>query len=259
MQALGKLVPGRRAEVFAVLHKGAHFLAQGVIIPGSATHPQNGARFREQLLTGQRIERRDQGGTAQIARDPTNHDDTRIRWGARCQTGALHFESVVVHPWSSSGPVPGPRLFPMLFPGRRRVLTYCLPPLTIPLVCCQIKSFRHVTRVARPEHGGAHRPAVWAAHHEALGSDAVVAPHAFAPQLVLGSGWCVSGATPQGQPWTPTVRLPYTRDGLSALRMEGLCPFCRPSLCRHVHRALLRHGLRDVTPYCTRHSFSPKA
>src|SRR5882724_995413 len=63
MQALGKLVPGLRAEVFAVLHKGAHFLAQGVIIPGSATHPQNGARFREQLLTCQRIERRDQGGT----------------------------------------------------------------------------------------------------------------------------------------------------------------------------------------------------
>src|SRR5438445_10441295 len=115
MQTLGKLVPGRRAEVFAVLHKGAHFLAQGVIIPWSAPHPQNSAWFREQVLTCQSIERRDQRGTAQITRDPTNHDDTRIRGCAVCQTGALHFESVFVHPWSSSGPVTGPRLLPMRF------------------------------------------------------------------------------------------------------------------------------------------------
>src|SRR5215510_3443199 len=117
MQALGKLFPGLRAEVFSVLHKGAHFLAQGVIIPWSATHPQHGERFREQLLTCQSIERRDQGGTAQIASDPTNHDDTRIRWCAVCHTGALHFESLFVHTCSSSGPVTGPRLLAMFFPG----------------------------------------------------------------------------------------------------------------------------------------------
>src|SRR5207245_6411986 len=110
MQALGKLFPGRRAEVFAVLHRGAHFLAQGVIIPGSATHPQNGERFREQLLTCQSIERRDQGGTAQIASDPTNHDYTRIRWCAVCHTGAMHLESLLMHPCPSSGPVTVPPL-----------------------------------------------------------------------------------------------------------------------------------------------------
>src|SRR5215510_10878497 len=105
MQALGKLVPGRRAEVFAVLHKGTHFLAQGVIMPCSATYSQNGERFREQFLTCQSIERRDQGCTAQIASDPTNHDDTRIRWCAVCHTSAMHFESLLVHICSSSGPV----------------------------------------------------------------------------------------------------------------------------------------------------------
>src|SRR5262249_55677313 len=76
MQARGKLVPGRQAEVFAVLHKGAHFLAQGVIIPGSAPYPQNGARFREQ-----------------------------VRWCAVCHTGAMHFESLLIHTCPSSGPV----------------------------------------------------------------------------------------------------------------------------------------------------------
>src|SRR5712691_222186 len=112
MQTLGKLVPGRRAEVFGVLHKGAHFLAQGVIIPWSATHPQHGERFREQSLTCQSIERRDQGGTAQIASDPTNHDDTRIRWRAVCHTSAMHLESLLIHPCLSSGPVIGPLLLP---------------------------------------------------------------------------------------------------------------------------------------------------
>src|SRR6266487_1904722 len=114
MQAFGKLPPGLVAKVFSVLHIGAHFLAQGVIIPDSATHPQNGERFREQFLTCQSIERRDQGCTAQIASDPTNHDDTRIRWCAVCHTGAMHLESLLVHTCASSGPVTGPLLLPML-------------------------------------------------------------------------------------------------------------------------------------------------
>ena len=33
---------------------------------------------------------------------------------------------------------------------------------------------------------------------------------------------------PPGQPWTPAVRLPHRRDGLSALRMAVLWTFHRP-------------------------------
>jgi hypothetical protein len=31
--------------------------------------------------------------------------------------------------------------------------------------------------------------------------------------------WCLIGATPRGQPWTPAVILPHGRNGLSARRM----------------------------------------
>jgi hypothetical protein len=49
--------------------------------------------------------------------------------------------------------------------------------LTMPLVSCYIKSFRGVSRVARPEHGSAKMTAVWASYHEALCRDGAVAPH----------------------------------------------------------------------------------
>ena len=50
--------------------------------------------------------------------------------------------------------------------------------------------------------------------------------------------WCLSGATPRGQPWTPAVTLPHGCDGLSARRMAVLWTFREPSLCRHVRREL---------------------
>src|SRR5215471_11739163 len=57
----------------------------------------------------------------------------------------------------------------------------------------------------------------------------------------------LSGATPWGQPWTPTVPLPHRCDGLSAQRMAVLWTFCAPSLCRHVCGELLRNALCDFT------------
>ena len=42
--------------------------------------------------------------------------------------------------------------------------------------------------------------------------------------------------------------LPHMRDGLSVRRMAVLCTFRKPSLCRHVHRQLLRNALLDLTP-----------
>jgi len=44
------------------------------------------------------------------------------------------------------------------------------------------------------------------------------------------------------------MTLPQERDGLSARRMAVWWTFREPSLCRHVHRELLRSGLLDVTP-----------
>jgi hypothetical protein len=36
------------------------------------------------------------------------------------------------------------------------------------------------------------------------------------------------------------------RDGLSALRMAVLCPFCRSSMCRYVHCELTRNEVLDL-------------
>ena len=56
------------------------------------------------------------------------------------------------------------------------------------------------------------------------------------------------GATPRGQPWTSAVTLPPGRHGLIAWRMAVLSTFREPSLCRPVHRELLRSAVLDVTP-----------
>ena len=66
------------------------------------------------------------------------------------------------------------------------------------------------------------------------------------PWLALSSGWRLSGATHQGEQGTPALMLPSMRDGLSALLMEVWCPFRRSSVCRHVHRELMRNALRDL-------------
>jgi hypothetical protein len=59
--------------------------------------------------------------------------------------------------------------------------------------------------------------------------------------------WCLSGAMPRGQPWTPAVTLPHGCDGLSARRMAVWWTFREPSLCHHVRHELLRNALLDLT------------
>ena len=66
--------------------------------------------------------------------------------------------------------------------------------------------------------------------------------------LSLSAVWWLTGATPWGQPWTPAVTLSHGHDRLSAWRMAVFCTFRKPSLCRHVHRELLRNTLLDLTP-----------
>ena len=60
-------------------------------------------------------------------------------------------------------------------------------------------------------------------------------------ELSLIAMWCLIGATPRGQPWTPAVTLPHGCDVLSERRMAVLWTFRTPSLGRHVHRELLRN------------------
>src|SRR5438093_3012468 len=66
-------------------------------------------------------------------------------------------------------------------------------------------------------------------------------------ELSLIAMWCLIGATPRGQPWTPAVTLPHGCDGLSARRMAVLWTFREPSLCRHVHRDLMRNAVLHLT------------
>src|SRR5215468_6919440 len=87
-----------------------------------------------------------------------------------------------------------------------------------------------------------------AAHHEeceAIRPFLLSGAATGVPLLAVG---CLIGATPRGQPWTPAVTLPHGCDGLSARRMAVLWTFREPSLCRHVHRELLRNALLDFTP-----------
>src|SRR5438132_6810356 len=59
--------------------------------------------------------------------------------------------------------------------------------------------------------------------------------------------WCLIGATPRGQPWTPAVTRPPGCDGLRARRMAVLWTFREPSLCRHVRRAFMRNAVLHLT------------
>src|SRR5215468_1990214 len=105
-----------------------------------------------------------------------------------------------------------------------------------------------LTVVARPRLGGENSIGRRASQHEefeALGS--FLLPCAVTRGALLAV-WCLRGATPRGQPWTPTVTLPQGRNGLSAWRMAVLSTFCEPSLCRHVHGELMRSALLDLTP-----------
>src|SRR5262245_16753948 len=96
--------------------------------------------------------------------------------------------------------------------------------------------------------GGEKRRGGRAPHHEeceAIGSFLLLCA---ATGVSLLTVWCLSGTTPRGQPWTPTVTLSHGCNGLSPRRMAVLWTFREPSLCRHVRRELLRNAWLDFTP-----------
>jgi hypothetical protein len=117
-----------------------------------------------------------------------------------------------------------------------------------PLVYCHINSLQRASNAERPLPGGEKRRGGRASPHEALCSDEVVSPPACATGLSLRAVWYLSGATPQGQPWTPAMTLSQGRDGLSAWWIAVLSTLRAPSVGHHVHRELRRSAWLDVTP-----------
>src|SRR5262249_43274573 len=67
IQTRRKLLPGDVTETLAVLGPLLHLVTKGLVVPVAACYTHNGARLRQQLLTCQSVERRDQGGASQIA------------------------------------------------------------------------------------------------------------------------------------------------------------------------------------------------
>ena len=68
----------------------------------------------------------------------------------------------------------------------------------------------------------------------------------------LSTVWCLSGATPRGQPWTLVMTLPHGRYGLSLLLLEVFYTPGVDSVCRQVQRQLLRSELARFYHHCTR-------
>jgi hypothetical protein len=64
--------------------------------------------------------------------------------------------------------------------------------------------------------------------------------------LSLIAGWCLIGATLQGQLRTPAMRRPHGCEGLRVRRMTVLWTFRRPFMGRPVPRQLLRNALLDL-------------
>jgi hypothetical protein len=58
--------------------------------------------------------------------------------------------------------------------------------------------------------------------------------------------------THRGRQWTPALTLPQVRYGLSVLLMEMFCTSGIDSICRHVHRQLMRNELARFYHHRTR-------
>ena len=76
--------------------------------------------------------------------------------------------------------------------------------------------------------------------------------------LTLIAVWFLIEETHRGQQWTPALTLPQVRYGLSVLLLEVCCPPGIDSICRHVHRQLMRNELARFYHYRTRKCMPPR-
>ena len=88
---------------------------------------------------------------------------------------------------------------------------------------------------------------MWASHHEERCSDRVVAPP-VCDHMIVPHRWVVlDGCNPSGS------AVDAGRDAAARARRAErvveavLCPFCRPSMGRPVHREFMRNELRNLT------------
>ena len=76
--------------------------------------------------------------------------------------------------------------------------------------------------------------------------------------LTLIAVWFLMSETHRGQQFTPALTLPQVRYGLSMLLMEVFCTRSIPSICRQVHRQLVRNELARFYHFRTRNCLPPK-
>ena len=76
--------------------------------------------------------------------------------------------------------------------------------------------------------------------------------------LTLVAVWFLIVETHRGQQWTPALTLPQARYGLSMLLLEVCCTPGIDSICRHVHRQLMRNELARFYHHRTRKSMPPR-
>ena len=76
--------------------------------------------------------------------------------------------------------------------------------------------------------------------------------------LSLLAVWFLIGETHRGQQVTPALTLPQVRYGLSVLLLEVYCTPGTDSICRQVHRQLLRNELARFYHYRTRKCMPPQ-
>ena len=101
--------------------------------------------------------------------------------------------------------------------------------------------------VARPWPGGEKRRGGRASHYEEYEAMGAFLLPCTATEVSLLTVWCLIGATPRGSAVDNCRATPQGRDGLSARQMAVLYTFREPSLCRHVHRELLRKAVLNLT------------
>ena len=76
--------------------------------------------------------------------------------------------------------------------------------------------------------------------------------------LTLIAVWFLIKETHRGQQWTPALTLPQVRYGLSVLLLEVCCTPGVDSICRQVHRQLLRNELARFYHHRTRKCMPPR-
>jgi hypothetical protein len=112
--------------------------------------------------------------------------------------------------------------------------------------------------VTRPGPGGEKRRGGRAPYHEAFEAIRPFLLPCAATGVSLLAGWCLSGATPRGQPWTPALTLPQVHYGLSVLLLEVFYTPGIDSICRQVSRQLMRNELARFYHHRTRKCIPPR-